>query len=72
MEPQILTMESKTGDIGMDHSFSAPAFPIQQCIAHFNEKIKELQKENIRLKRMYDDLSLDHRILKNIILKKIS
>ena len=32
--------------------------------------LKALQEENLRLKRMYADLSLDHRILKDIIEKK--
>jgi putative transposase len=33
--------------------------------------LKELQEENLRLKRMYADLSLDHRILKDVIEKKL-
>lgn len=72
METEILTIENKTGDVFMDHTFSAQVSPIQKCIAQLNEKINELQKENVRLKRMYDDLSLDHRVLKKIILKRIS
>lgn len=34
-------------------------------------KMKELEDENRRLKAMYADLSLDHRILKDIIEKKL-
>lgn len=34
-------------------------------------KFKELERENAELKRMYADLSLDHRILKNVIEKKL-
>lgn len=34
-------------------------------------KLKELERENAELKRMYADLSLDHRILKNIVEKKL-
>lgn len=34
------------------------------------KELKALQEENARLKRMYADLSLDHRILKDIIEKK--
>jgi putative transposase len=34
-------------------------------------KYKELERENSELKRMYADLSLDHRILKNVIEKKL-
>ena len=34
-------------------------------------KLKELERENAQLKRMYADLSLDHRILKDVIEKKL-
>ena len=34
------------------------------------KKLKELQEENRRLKRMYADLSLDHELLKEILEKK--
>ena len=34
-------------------------------------KYKELERENAQLKRMYADLSLDHRILKDVIEKKL-
>jgi putative transposase len=34
-------------------------------------KFRELERENAELKRMYADLSLDHRILKNVIEKKL-
>jgi putative transposase len=34
-------------------------------------KYKELERENSQLKRMYADLSLDHRILKDVIEKKL-
>ena len=33
-------------------------------------RLKELEDENARLKRMYANLSLDHEILKDIITKK--
>jgi putative transposase len=35
-------------------------------------RLKELEEENRKLKRMYADLSLDHMILKDIIEKKLS
>ncbi len=35
------------------------------------KQFKELQEENRKLKAMYADLALDHRILKDIIEKKI-
>ena len=34
-------------------------------------KYKDLERENAQLKRMYADLSLDHRILKDVIEKKL-
>jgi putative transposase len=34
------------------------------------QKLKELEKENNRLKQMYAELSLDHKILKEVIEKK--
>lgn len=35
------------------------------------KELKSLQQENSRLKQMYADLSLDHRILKDIVKKKL-
>ncbi|SFF76957.1 transposase, partial [Sunxiuqinia elliptica] len=34
------------------------------------KRLKELEEENRRLKRMYADLSLDHQMLKDILGKK--
>jgi len=34
------------------------------------KKLKELEEENRRLKRMYADLSLDHHMLKDVLGKK--
>lgn len=34
-------------------------------------RLRELEAENSRLKRMYADLSLDHTILKDVIAKKL-
>ena len=34
-------------------------------------RLKELEAENQRLKRMYAELSLDHQILKDIVEKKL-
>ena len=34
------------------------------------KKLKELEDENRRLKRMYADLSLDHEMLKDVLGKK--
>ena len=35
------------------------------------KRLKELEDENRRLKQMYAELSLDHRILKDIVEKKL-
>lgn len=35
------------------------------------KRLKELEEENRRLKKMYAELSLDHEILKDIIEKKL-
>lgn len=35
------------------------------------KRIKDLEQENRRLKQMYAELSLDHRVLKDIIEKKL-
>tara|TARA_R110002096_G_scaffold99_5_gene452 strand:- start:12368 stop:12634 length:267 start_codon:yes stop_codon:yes gene_type:complete len=35
------------------------------------KRLKELESENQRLKQMYADLSLEHRILKDIVEKKL-
>ena len=34
------------------------------------QRMRELEQENLRLKKMYADLSLDHSILKDVITKK--
>ncbi len=34
------------------------------------KRLKELEEENTRLKKMFADLSLDHSILKDVITKK--
>ena len=35
------------------------------------KRLKELEEENNRLKHMYAELSIDHRILKDIVEKKL-
>ena len=35
------------------------------------KRLKELEKENHRLKQMYAELSLDHRVLQDVIEKKL-
>ena len=36
------------------------------------KRLKELESENQKLKEMYADLSLEHKVLKDIIEKKLS
>ena len=35
------------------------------------KRLKELEDENRRIKQMYADLSLDHKVLKDIVEKKL-
>jgi putative transposase len=35
------------------------------------KRLKELEEENRRLKQMYAELSLDHKLLKDVIEKKL-
>ena len=35
------------------------------------KRLKELEEENRRLKQMYAELSLDHRVLKEVVEKKL-
>ena len=35
------------------------------------KKLRQLEEENLRLKQMYADLSLDHKILKDVVEKKL-
>ena len=39
--------------------------------ASYIKRLKELEEENRRLTQMHADLSLDHRILKEIVEKKL-
>ena len=39
--------------------------------AELLRKLKELERENAELKKMYSELSIDHRVLKHIIEKKL-
>jgi len=36
------------------------------------QRLKELEDENRKLKQMYADLSLEHKVLKDIVEKKLS
>jgi putative transposase len=65
-----------TKDICREHGIAVPTFyswkqKYEGMDAQQLKELKALQDENARLKRMYADLSLDHRILKDIIEKKL-
>ncbi|RKF32297.1 transposase [Sphingobacterium siyangense] len=65
-----------TKDICREHGISAATFyqwkqKYGGMDAQHLKELKALQEENARLKRMFADLSLDHRILKDIIEKKL-
>lgn len=66
----------KVTDLCRQHGISAPTFYSWKkkyggMDAQQLKELKSLQEENRRLKQMYADLSLDHRILKDIIEKKL-
>lgn len=66
----------QTKDICREHGIAAPTFYLWKrkyggMDTQQLKELKALQEENSRLKRMYADLSLDHRILKDIIEKKL-
>lgn len=65
-----------TKDICREYGISAPTFySWKRKYGGMDtlqlKELKALQEENRRLKQMYADLSLDHRILKDIIEKKL-
>jgi putative transposase len=66
----------QTKDICREYGIAVPTFYSWKqkyggMDAQQLKELKSLQEENARLKRMYADLSLDHRILKDIIEKKL-
>ena len=63
-------------DLCRQHGFSKSSF--YQWKAKYGgmdisslRRLKELEEENRKLKQMYAELSLDHRILKDIVEKKL-
>lgn len=66
----------KVADICRELSISQNTFYIWKrkysgMDAEMLRRYKELERENSKLKQMYADLSLDHRILKDVIEKKL-
>lgn len=81
-ESQIVSIlkEAEAGislaELSRKHGFSASTF--YKWKAKFGgmdasalKRLKELEDENRRLKQMYADLSLEHRVLKDIVEKKL-
>jgi putative transposase len=65
-----------TRDICREHGIAPPTFynwkrKYEGMDAKQLKEFKALQEENRKLKQMFADLSLDHRILKDIIEKKL-
>jgi putative transposase len=66
----------KTADICREHGISQATFynwksKYGGMEASDVKRLRDLEQENARLKRMYAELSLDHQILKDIIEKKL-
>lgn len=66
----------KTGDICREHGISQATFynwksKYGGMEASDVKRLRDLEQENARLKRMYAELSLNHQILKDIIEKKL-
>ncbi len=64
-------------DLSRQHGFSKSAF--YKWKARYGgmdaaalKRLKELEAENQKLKEMYADLSLEHKVLKDIVEKKLS
>jgi len=64
-------------ELGRQHGFSRSAFykwkaKYSGMDASALKRLKELEAENQKLKEMYVDLSLEHKVLKDIVEKKLS
>ena len=63
-------------ELSRQHGFSQSAFYKWKAkyggmeISHLHQ-LKALEEENRRLKQMYADLSLEHKVLKDIVEKKL-
>ena len=81
-ESQIVTIlkEAEAGvsfeDLSRQHGFSKTTF--YKWKAKYSgmdvstlKRLRELEEENRRLKQMYAELSLDHKLLKDILEKKL-
>ena len=74
--PEILSIEIGylNGQLDGNHMIylkeSVQSTKIETEIKLLVKKLKELEEENRRLKRMYADISLDHALLKEVLEKK--
>jgi putative transposase len=64
-------------ELSRQHGFSRSAFykwkaKYSGMDASALKRLKELEAENQKLKEMYADLSLEHKVLKDIVEKKLS
>ena len=64
-----------TAEICREHGISKATFynwwkKYSGMESHELKRLKELEAENTRLKKMYADLSLDHTMLKDVLTKK--
>lgn len=66
---------ASVADVARTHGISAATF--YQWRSKYGgmevsdmQRLRELEQENARLKRMYADLSLDHSVLKELLTKK--
>ena len=63
-------------DLSREYGFSKSAFYKWKAkyrgmeVSHL-KRLKELEEENRKLKQMYAELSLDHKLLKDIVEKKL-
>ena len=80
-ETQIVKILKEAGvaveELSRQHGFSRSAF--YKWKAKYSgmdvaalKRLKELEAENQKLKEMYADLSLEHKVLKDIVEKKLS
>lgn len=66
----------KTADVCREHGISQATFyswkaKYSGMESSDMQRLRELEQENARLKRMYAELSLDHQILKEVLGKKL-
>ena len=68
---------AKVADLCREHGMSDATFykwraKFGGMDASMMKRMKELEEENRKLKQMYADLSLEHKVLKDIVEKKLS